>query len=222
MSEINIMVVDDDIYVRQALETLIRRHPQTKPYPFAASIDDAIDILAKAKTFPDVIVLDIQFQGSKRTGIDGLADIKERSPDSKIMVSSMRRDQDTVMAAIRAGADGFVWKNESGDGIVSAVVKLAEGRFVVTKSVAEKLLGQAITLDKYVEILKEGKQHKQLTESLRKTLYLYCLCGMSAKEIAEELNLSIHTVTSRIKMAYGLLEAKSRAEAFEKLLEREP
>ena len=221
MSEIKVMVVDDDIYVRQALENLIRRHPQTKPYYFSASIDEALVTLVKAKTYPDVIVHDIQFQGTAKSGIEAIADIKKITTHPKILISSMKSDQETVMAAIKAGADGFVWKNESGEGIVSAIVKLAEGRFVVTPSVAEKMLGQAVKLDKYVEVLKEGKQHKQLTESLRKTLYLYCYCGMSAKEISEELNLSIHTVNSRIKTAYGLLHAKSRTEAFEKFIERE-
>lgn len=221
MAKIGVTIIDDDIYVRQALETLMTRHPQTNPHSFFASVDDAIKTLAGSKQKPDVIVLDNHFEGSNKSGIQSIKDIRKLGTGFKILVCSMNKDQNTVLSAIREGADGFVWKNESGDGIIDAIIKLSQGRFVVTRSVAEKILGQAVKLDKYVEILKERKQYKQLTESLKKTMYLYCICGMSAKEIADEMCLSVHTVNSRIKTSYQLLDAKSRAEVFQKLVERE-
>lgn len=223
MKQINVMVVDDDIYVRQALEALITRHPKTKLLKIASSIDEAIESLESLneKDLPDVILLDIHFHGQNRNGIESIQDIRDVANNSKILVCSMNREQKYVLPAITSGADGFVWKNESGDGIISAIIKLAESRFVVTKSIAEMILGQAVKLDKYVEILKEKKEYKKLTEELKKTMYLYCYCGMSAKEISEEMNLSIHTVNSRIKTAYQLLEAKSRAEAFSRLVDRQ-
>ena len=220
MAKLSVMVVDDDIYVRQALEVLIRRHPKTKSDAMFSNIDEAVKALSNGNG-PDVIIMDINFQGAKKNGIDAIKEIKKLKGSWKILVSSMNNDQDTVLKAINAGADGFVWKNESAEGIVSAVIKLAEGRFVVTKSIAEKIMGTAVSFEKYVDILKEGKDYKRLTSELKKTLYLYCSCGMSAKEIAEELCLSVHTVNSRIKLCYQLLNATSRAEAFSKLVERE-
>ncbi len=221
MSKINVIVVDDDIYVRQALEVLLRRHPKTNPYSFFSTTEEAIDSLGEKKKAPDVMVLDIHFQGESENGISAIKKIRKVSPKLKILVSSMNKEQKSIVEAIKSGADGFVWKNESGDGIISAIIKLVEGRFVVTKTVAEKILGQAVKLDKYVEILKDRKEYKHLTESLKKTMYLYCYCGMSAKEIADELCLSVHTINSRIKTVYQLLDAKSRAEAFQKLVDRE-
>jgi len=221
VSKINVIVVDDDIYVRQALEVLLRRHPKTNPYSFFSTTEEAIDSLGEKKKAPDVMVLDIHFQGESENGISAIKKIRKVSPKLKILVSSMNKEQKSIVEAIKSGADGFVWKNESGDGIISAIIKLVEGRFVVTKTVAEKILGQAVKLDKYVEILKDRKEYKHLTESLKKTMYLYCYCGMSAKEIADELCLSVHTINSRIKTVYQLLDAKSRAEAFQKLVDRE-
>jgi DNA-binding NarL/FixJ family response regulator len=218
--KIKVMVADDDIYVRQAMEFLMRRHPKIAPMLFASSIYEIWKMLKKAKTPPDVIVLDINFQGTRVTGIDAIEEIKELSPKSKILICSMNIDKGNVMAAIKAGADGFIWKNESGESIIKAVIRLVEGRFVVTQSVAKEMLGQAVELREYVEVL-DRNEHKELTESLRKTLYLYCYCGMSAKEISEELSISAHTVNSRIKAAYSLLHATNRSEAFSKLLESE-
>ncbi len=221
MEQLEVMVIDDDIYVRQAMEALIRRHPQTRVFNILSNTDDAVSFLKESAIDPDVIVIDMHFQGSNKTGLDVIADINKESPTSKVLVCSMNRDQENVLKAINAGADGFIWKNESGEGIVSAIIQLAEGRFVVTKSIAELLMGEAVELGKYVEILQERKEYGQLTEELKKTLYLYCYCGMTAKEIAEELGLSIHTVNSRIKNIYQLINANNRAEAFSKFIERE-
>lgn len=221
MERLNVMVIDDDLYVRQALEALLSRHPQTTPYAVVSDIDKGKSVLETEKALPDVIILDNNFEGQEKTGTERISEIREVAGDTKIVVCSMHQDKETVLRAIKAGADGFIWKNESGDGIISAVIKLCEGRFVVTKSIAEMIMGQAVSLDKYVEILQDQKNYKQLTEELRKTMYLYCYCGMSAKEIAEELNLSFHTVNSRIKTAYQLLHVTSKAEAFSKLVERE-
>ncbi len=63
-------------------------------------------------------------------------------------------------------------------------------------------------------------EFRELTEAIRKTLYLYCFCGMSAKEIADELVVSVNTVNSRIKNAYQVLGAGTRQEAYKRLVNR--
>ncbi|TET55454.1 MAG: response regulator transcription factor, partial [Actinobacteria bacterium] len=134
MSKINVIVVDDDIYVRQALEVLLRRHPKTNPYSFFSTTEEAIDSLGEKKKAPDVMVLDIHFQGESENGISAIKKIRKVSPKLKILVSSMNKEQKSIVEAINSGADGVVWKNESGDGFISAIIKLVEGRFVVTKT----------------------------------------------------------------------------------------
>lgn len=223
MSKINVMVIDDDYYVREALEMLLRRNPKTTISSINSTPAEAIEVLKKAKKadLPDVILLDVRFENTDERGIDSIEGIREVMPDAKVLVSSMSNDEDLILEAISKGADGYVWKNESGDGLVSAIDMINQGRFVITKSIAEKIIGKAVELRDYsVEIMPEEKDFHQLTEELRKTVYLYCFCGMSAKEISDELCLSLHTVNSRIKTAYQVLQVKNRTEAFERLAER--
>jgi DNA-binding NarL/FixJ family response regulator len=118
-------------------------------------------------------------------------------------------------------ADGYVWKNESTGGIADAICRVSEGRFVLTRSIADELLGTLTDLGDYAtEVLPSEPEFRELTESIRKTLYLYCFCGMSAKEIADELIVSVNTVNSRIKTAYQVLGAGTRQEAYKRLAER--
>jgi len=92
---------------------------------------------------------------------------------------------------------------------------------VVTRSIAERLLGKAVELGSYVtEILPDKPEDRELTESVRKTVDPYCFCGMSVKEIADALQISVNTVNSRLKVAYQAMEAGSRQEAFQRLVER--
>ncbi len=170
---------------------------------------------------PFIILLDVKFENINVQGIDYIEKIKKSYPDIKILMSSMSTDEDLIIKAITKGADAYVWKNESTEGIVSAIEKVMEERFVITKMIAEKLIGKTVELNDYtIEIMPEEKEYQKLTDSLRKTMYLYCFCGMSAKEIAEELCISIHTVNSRIKNAYQILETNNKADAFNKLVKR--
>jgi len=218
----SVMVVDDDYYALEAVKQLLARDDRTRVWGSADSIDGAIDALAGALPLPDVILLDIRFGSEERAGILGLPRIAATAPDAKVLVTSVLRAEDIVLDAIAAGADGYVWKNESGSGIASAVQGVAEGRFVMTPSIAEMVLGEADEIKAYAsEVLGDEPEFLELTTSLKKTLYLFCLCGLSVKEIAAELQLSPYTVSSRIKAAYQVLGAGSRQEAFALLVERE-
>jgi len=219
----SVLVVDDDYYALEAVKQLLARDDRTRVWGGADSIDGAVDALVAARVpRPDVILLDVRFGSEERAGILGLPRIAAAAPDAKVLVTSVLRAEDIVLDAIAAGADGYVWKNESGSGIASAVQGVAEGRFVMTPSIAEMVLGQANELKAYAaEVLGDEPEFADLTTSLKKTLYLFCLCGLSVKEIAAELQLSPYTVSSRIKAAYQVLGAGSRQEAFALLVERE-
>jgi DNA-binding NarL/FixJ family response regulator len=222
-SPYSVLVVDDDFYALEAVQLLLVRDERTRLWGTAESVEDAIGQLAAALVpGPDVVLLDVRFGSDERAGIVGLPAIAAAAPGARVLMTSVLRSEEVVRGAIAAGADGYVWKNESGRGIASAVVGVAEGRFVMTPSIAEMVLGRVDELREYAaEVLADEPQYADLTSGLKKTLYLFCLCGLSVKEVAAELQVSPNTVSSRIKIAYQVLGTNSRQEAFAKLVGRE-
>ena len=93
---------------------------------------------------------------------------------------------------------------------------------MVTRSVAQLILGKVGTLrHEAAEIFPDDRKYLDLTERVEQVVRLFCIGGMSAAEIAEELCISENTVRGHIKAAYEILGATSRAEAFQRLIARE-
>jgi len=219
----SVLVVDDDFYAREAFLALLSRGERTRVWGMASSIEEALaSLTSSAAPSPDVILLDVHFGADERAGIRGLPLIAEAAPDAKILVTSVISSESVVLDAIRAGADGYVWKNETGSGIAAAVERVAEGRFVMTPAIADAVIDEADALRAYAaEVLPGQQEYADLTAALKKTIYLFCFAGLSIKEIAAELQVSPYTVRSRIKLAYQIIGAGSRQEAFARLVERE-
>lgn len=219
------LIVDDDFYAREALRSLLSRDRRTQVWDAVADVSEAIDALSSAaeatRPPPDVILLDVRLHGRERGGIDGMPALKAAAPSARVLVTSVCADRDVVIAALESGADGYLWKNESAEGIADAVVRVSEGRLVLTRSIAEHIAGTvAHVAVEAAEVLPE-RRTVALTDSVRQTAYLHCVCGMSAREIADELQLSVNTVNSRMRTAYQVLGASSRREAFEVLVAAE-
>jgi DNA-binding NarL/FixJ family response regulator len=220
---LHVLIVDDDHYAREALRALVARDPRTRVLDAVGSIPSAVERITHPDDrppAPDVILLDVRLAEGERAGIEGIPALRSAADGARILVTSVASDDDTVLAAVRAGADGYVWKNETAEGIANAVIAVNSGRFVLSRSIADRLLGKISELGGYaMEVLPERRDYVELTENVRKTLYLYCVAGLSAKEIAEELQVSVNTVNARIKAAYSALGATNRSEAFRRLVE---
>jgi DNA-binding NarL/FixJ family response regulator len=218
-----VLIVDDDYYAREALRTLVARDARTRIWDAVASMPDAIESLSRASdrpAAPDVVLLDVRLAEGERAGIEGISAIRAAAPSTRVLITSVSSDDDTVLAAVRAGTDGYVWKNETAQRIVTAIVHVSEGRFVLSRTIADRLLGEIGSLGTYAtQVVPDWPDYLELTENVRKTLYLFCVAGLSAKEIADELQLSVNTVHARIKAAYAALGAKNRSEAFKALVE---
>jgi DNA-binding NarL/FixJ family response regulator len=220
-----VLIVDDDFYVREALTALLTRDPRTQVVGNVASPEEALKWLSgrEAGDAADVILLDMEFKQSPISGMEAIPLLRRLSPKAAILVFSMVRDDDLILRAIRAGASGYLWKNEAADGIASAIVRVHEGRFVVTRSVAQLLFGKVNELigKRPAEILPDKKAYEDLTKRVEQVIRLFCIDGLAAAEIAEALNISENTVRGHIKAAYEILGVENRQEAFVKLVARE-
>ena len=92
---------------------------------------------------PDVMLIDVNYRGIDRTGIEALPEIRDASPRSKLLIMSVARDAATVRAALANDADGYIWKNESAVDFAEAVVSATHHNFVASKSIARDVLAAA-------------------------------------------------------------------------------
>lgn len=216
---VRVLVIDDDYYVREAITALVTRDPRTRLWGAARGVPDAMaSLAAHADTpDPDVILVDVRLAEGDRAGIEGIAALREACSTCRILVTSVDDDDDLVLAAVEAGADGFVSKNETADRVATALTSVAEGRFLLSRHLGARLVGRIADLGSYAETLPRPEEAVGMTEAVRKTVYLYVVCGLSAQQVADELQVSLHTVNSRIRAAYAALGAGTRAEAFQRL-----
>jgi DNA-binding NarL/FixJ family response regulator len=220
MGPLQIFIIDDDYYVRQATTSLLTRDERTQVIGSAASIAEAWHDL---KAWPaDLILLDLDFKHTGESGLDAIAALKTTFPQTKILILSGSRDEHLVLATLQAGADGYIWKNDAAEGLGSAIERVSEGNFVVTASVARLVFGKISSLlgERPAEVLPEGKRYRKLTRRIEQAMKLYCIDNLSALEIAETLDIAENTVRGYLKKGYQVIGVSSRREAFQKLIAR--
>ena len=219
---VQVYIIDDDYFVRHATASLLTKDERTDVLGAAESPAQALSDLKSIGTLPDVILLDLEYRQTDQSGMDAIQSFKSAFPEAKVLIFSMSRDDDLILTAMRAGADGYIWKNDAAEGLGSAVVRAQEGRFVVTESVARLIFGKVSGLlgERPAEILPKGKSYQNLTHRVEQVMRLFCIDGMSASEIADALHISENTVRGHIKVGYEIVGATSRREAFQKLIAR--
>lgn len=217
---IKVFIIDDDFYVRQATTSLLTRDERTEVVGSASSIAEAmveLDIL-----MPDIILLDLDFKHTQESGLEAIVPLKKLLPKTSILIFSASRDENSILEAMQAGADGYIWKNDAAEGLGSAIERVKDGSFVITESIARLIYGKFSGLieERPAEILPEGKRYADLSKRVEQVMRLFCFEGMSALEIAETLHLSENTVRGYIKAGYEIVGATTRREAFQKLIAR--
>jgi CheY-like chemotaxis protein len=142
---LSVMVVDDDSLVSGAVKRTLALDARIGTVTTANCPDAAVAKISSGPEdeAPDVVLLDINYVGIEKTGIDCLPEIRETSPRSKLLIMSVNRERDIVRAALENGADGFIWKNESAVDFAEAVVGAAHHSFVASKSIALDVMGTA-------------------------------------------------------------------------------
>jgi two-component system nitrate/nitrite response regulator NarL len=219
MEAIKVFIIDDDFFVRQATTSLLTKDERTEVIGSASSLAETFEVI---KETPDIILLDIDFKHTRESGVDAIGPLKKRFPKANILIFSVSRDENMILKAMQAGANGYIWKNDAAEGLGSAIERVQRGNFVVTESVARLIFGK---LSDYLgrrspEVMPEGKRYTDLTRRVEQVMRLFCIDGMSATEIAEALHIAENTVRSHIKIGYEVVGATSRREAFQKLVAR--
>lgn len=181
---IRVGIVDDHSIVRSGLRHFFSEHVDLRVAGEAASGREAIDLVRDTEL--DVLVMDLSMPG--QSGIDALAMIRAKAPDVGVLILSAYPEAHYAMNLIRQGASGYLNKECDPLEIVQAIRTIALGKRYISASVAELLAQQ---LDQGIQ----GPPHEQLSER-EFQVFLKLARGRSASEIADELSLSVKTIST--------------------------
>jgi DNA-binding NarL/FixJ family response regulator len=181
---IRVLLADDHTIVREGLKQLLRA---TGEFDVAGEAGDAFETLQKVRELDaDVLLLDISMPG--RSGLELIRQIKGERPRLKVLVLSMHHEHQYAVRAIRAGASGYLTKDSAPTQLATALRKVASGGAFITAEVAEQLALGAMP---------QGDAAPHTTLSDREFQVLRMIVdGRSVTDIAQELSLSVKTVSS--------------------------
>ncbi len=182
-----IYIVDDHPLVRQGLAQIIEKEEDMEVCGEAENSPGAMK--GVGETNPDVIIVDISLQGNN--GLELIKNIKAVYENIPILVFSMHDETIYAQRALRAGAKAYVMKKEPSTKIVDAIHRITKGEIFVSPSVADQVLHQIVNGPNNVST----SPIDRLTDRELEVVQLIGR-GLSTREIAESLNLSVKTIES--------------------------
>ncbi len=197
MAETRILIVDDHPIVRQGLERLIEAEPDLYIAAEAATADEAIQAVDRKNI--DFVILDIGLKTG--SGLDVIGQIRTRKPDLPVLVMSMHQERFYAERALRSGAQGYLMKQNDPGEIVPAIRRILSGELYLSPALADELVRRA------VDGKEEGGDQMEALSDREAEVVRYIGSGLSTREIAEELHLSVKTIESyraNVKRKLGL------------------
>ena len=199
---IRIVVADDHAVVREGLRALLTA---VEGYELVGAAGTGPEAVRAAVTLkPDVVVMDIQMP--EMNGIDATREISRVAPEVAVLMLTMFEDDESVFAAMRAGALGYVLKGASPDNMIRAIGAVASGEAIFGAGVARRALA-------YLNAPQAAKTpFAALTPREHDVLRLIAT-GIGNAAIATRLGLAPNTVSNHISSIFAKLQVASRAEA---------
>ncbi len=197
---IRIMIADDHTIVRRGLRQILNDQRDMQVMVEAKS---AVEVLPAVRgTALDVLILDISMPG--RGGLEILAELKQERPQLPVLVLSMHSEDQYALRALRLGAAGYLTKEAVPEELVKAIRKIAAGGRYITSTLAEKL---AVAVGS-----QDGRPvHETLSEREYQVMQLIA-AGKSLSEIAEELSLSVKTISTYRSRMLEKMRLKTNAD----------
>jgi len=183
-----IFLADDHPITRQGIAVLINQEPDLTVCGEAASAASALDLIQKQK--PDLAVIDISLKTS--SGLELIKNLKALLPQLSILVMSMHDETLYAERALRAGAMGYVMKQDASEKVLSAIRTVLKGDFFISEKIKTRMLQQTV-----------GHRRPEIAASPVEALsdremevFQLIGNGYSTREIATQLNLSVKTIDS--------------------------
>ena len=202
MDRIRVLLAEDHILVREGTKGMLEREPDFEIVGEAGDGEQAVALVEELK--PDVAIVDIAMP--RLDGIQATREIKRRSASTAVLVLTAYDDDEYVFALLEAGAEGYLLKNARTSELIDAIRAVHAGQTVLHPRIARKVV------NRYVSPAHKAAVVDQLTERELEVLKLAAK-GMSNKEIATTLFLSVRTVQGHVSNILSKMGVNSRTEA---------
>lgn len=201
--QVRIVIVEDHPLYRKGLRTLVSGVDDFEVVGEAG--DGASGVALTLDLLPDVVLMDLQLPG--QSGFSAIREVVAASATTRILVVTLFEDDDSLFAALRAGARGYMLKDADEADLVRAIRSIAAGESLFSAGVASRVLTY------FQQVRPVAPQvFPTLTERERDILHLIAK-GKSNAFIAAELSLSVKTIANNVSNIFGKLQVADRAEA---------
>ncbi|MDP2919732.1 MAG: response regulator transcription factor [Dehalococcoidia bacterium] len=205
MEKIRVMLAEDHVVVREGTRELIQHENDMEVVGEAGDGEEAVALAARTR--PDVIIMDVNMP--KLNGIEATKQIKANMPSTAILVLTAYDNDQYVSALLEAGAAGYLLKNIKGRELIEAVRAVHAGESVLHPKIARKVLNRFVSAG----IRPEGETAVSLLSERELEVLKLAAKGLSNRDIAEQLFLSIRTVQAHLGNIFNKLDVGSRTEA---------
>lgn len=205
MKKIKILIADDHAFVREGTRRILEQEPDLEVVAEAGDGEEAVRLASDLK--PDVAIIDVAMP--KLDGIEATRRIKALCPEVAVLVLSAYDDDQFVFGLLEAGAAGYLLKSVRGHEIVDAIRAVDAGESVLHPSVARKVLNRFASVSSRAQ---RKKPLELLTDREMEVLKLVTK-GLSNKDIADGLSLSVRTVQGHLANIFNKMRVSSRTEA---------
>jgi DNA-binding NarL/FixJ family response regulator len=197
---IRILIADDHAVVREGLRQIITKQSDMAVIAEATNGSDVLNKIQVEKY--DVVLMDLSMPG--RSGLEILGDIKRDNPDARVLILSVHAESLYAVRALKAGASGYLTKESAPEQLVEAIRKVSQGGKYISPSLAERLAYE-------LESDSDRPPHEKLSDREYQVLCMLA-SGKTVKEIAEELSLSVPSISTYRARVLEKMNMKNNAE----------
>jgi len=205
---IKVLIADDHVFYREGVRALLNSVHEVEVIGEANDGEEAIHQAKDLK--PNVILMDLKMPGMN--GIDATRRIHEMHPNIGVLVITMFDDDDSVFAAMRAGARGYLLKDADKDEVVRAIIAVERGEAIFSPAIAKRMMQYFAAPSNISRRKNQPAEFDELTERELEILNLIAQ-GHNNLVIANKLSLSIKTVQNYVSSILTKLQVTDRAQA---------
>jgi DNA-binding NarL/FixJ family response regulator len=207
MDKITILIADDSSAFRDGMRAMLRREDDLALVNEATTGAEAARMAVSLQ--PDVVLMDLHMP--EGNGIEATRKIVAQAPHIRVLVLTMFEDDDSVFAALQAGARGYLLKGADKGEILRAIRAVYSGEAIFGPAIAQRLMGYFASLR---QTTTAHPPFPELTDREREILAMIAR-GRTNQEIADDLVVSLKTVRNHVSNIFAKLQVADRAQAMD-------